>query len=85
MVRIESAKGLARLGIQNFRALSLGLRDNDPQVRQAAANAIINTYSCDEIVHYYTTKLKQVPSLLCGLKDTLSAGGLSPNIKTFMK
>ena len=27
MVRVESAKGLAKLGVQNFRALILGLRD----------------------------------------------------------
>lgn len=41
MVKIESAKGLARLGIQNFRALILGLRDDDPQVRQTTTNVIL--------------------------------------------
>ena len=33
-VRLECARGLARLGPQNFRALLFGLRDNDSRVRK---------------------------------------------------
>jgi hypothetical protein len=41
MVKVESAKGLARLGIQNFRALILGLRDDDAIVRQTTTTVIL--------------------------------------------
>lgn len=41
MVKVESAKGLARLGIQNFRVLILGLRDDDAIVRQTTTTVIL--------------------------------------------
>lgn len=41
LVRMESAKGLAKLGIQNFRALILGLRDEDAKVKKVAADVIL--------------------------------------------
>lgn len=85
MVRIQSAKGLGRLGIQNFRALILGLRDDDSEVRQTTTNVILNSFSSEDVSHFYSSKLQQIPSLLCNLKDILSGGGLSPNMKIFIK
>ncbi len=85
MVRIESAKGLARLGIQNFRALILGLRDDDAMVRQTTTTVILNSFSPEDVCSFYSTKHQQLPSLLCNLKDILSSGGMSPNMKNFIK
>lgn len=34
IIRAESAKGLGKLGVQNFRVLLFGLRDLDENVRK---------------------------------------------------
>jgi len=40
---------LGLLGAQNFRAIVLGLRDDDERVRKAACNTILNNFSVGEI------------------------------------
>jgi HEAT repeat protein len=45
LIKIESIKGLAKLGIQNFRALILGLRDDDAVVRQTAIEVILDSFT----------------------------------------
>ena len=39
-IRIECARGLAKLGPQTFKALLLGLKENNDEVRNETANAI---------------------------------------------
>lgn len=85
MVRVESAKGLARLGIQNFRALILGLRDDDISVRKTASTVILNSFTPEDVASYYFKKPQQIPSLLCNLKDILLSGGLAPATRSFVK
>ena len=73
-VRVESAKGLAKLGVQNFRALILGLRDEDPKVRKIANEMILKNFDSEAIVGHYSKKTNQTAALLCNLKDILSNG-----------
>ena len=44
LVRIESAKGLGKLGVQNFRALILGLRDEDAKVKKVTTEVILKNF-----------------------------------------
>lgn len=54
LVRIQSAKGLGKLGVQNFRALILGLRDEDPQVKKISADVILESFTTEDVVSYYS-------------------------------
>ena len=47
---------LAQLGVQNFRAIVLGLRDPDPRVRKAAFHSIVDTFRPEEIVEEFGVK-----------------------------
>ena len=85
MVRVESAKSLGKLGVQNFRALILGLRDEDQTVRKTTSEAILSNFSPEDVTIYYSKKTQQIGSLLCNLKDILMGGGLAPPARAFIK
>lgn len=71
--------------MQNFRALILGLRDEDSQVKKISADVILGEFSVEDIVSYYSMKANQAISLLCNLKDMLISGGYRKDIKAFLK
>ena len=50
LTKIECIRCLAQLGVQNFRAIVLGLRDPDSRVRKAASDSIVDTFRPEEIV-----------------------------------
>ena len=76
---------MAKLGVQNFRALILGLRDDDANVRKITSDVILENFTPDDVAIFYSKKRQQVASLLCNLKDILMGGGLSPKMRTFIK
>lgn len=73
------------MGVQNFRALILGLRDDDQIVRKTTSEVILANFKPDDVGIFYSKKRQQVASLLCNLKDILMGGGLSPKTRTFIK
>ena len=44
LARMECIRCLAKLGVQNFRAVVLGLRDKDERVQRSAEYAILDNY-----------------------------------------
>ena len=47
LAKIECIRCLAELGVQNFRAVVLGLRDCDERVRRAAGDAILDHFKAE--------------------------------------
>ena len=45
LAKVECIKCLGRLGVQNFRALVLGLRDDDERVKRAAICTILGSFT----------------------------------------
>jgi HEAT repeat protein len=54
--------------VQNFRAVILGLRDEDDRVRRAASQAILGNFSVEEILEEYGGRENHSMSLLCNLR-----------------
>ena len=50
LTKIECIRCLGKLGVQNFRAIVLGLRDENPKVRAASADTILDNFSAEEII-----------------------------------
>ena len=50
LTKIECIRCLGKLGVQNFRAIVLGLRDENPKVRTASADTILDNFSAEEII-----------------------------------
>ena len=50
LARMECIRCLAKLGVQNFRAVVLGLRDKDERVQRSAEYAILDNYRIEEVV-----------------------------------
>ena len=50
LAKIECIRCLGKLGVQNFRALVLGLRDEDERVKKAASSTILGNFTCEDIV-----------------------------------
>lgn len=44
LTRMECVRCLGRLGVQNFRAMILGLRDTEERVQRAAGDAILDNF-----------------------------------------
>jgi len=45
LAKVQCIKCLGRLGVQNFRALVLGLRDDDERVKRAASCTILDSFT----------------------------------------
>jgi hypothetical protein len=45
LAKVECIKCLGKLGVQNFRALVLGLRDEDERVKRAASSTILANFT----------------------------------------
>lgn len=85
LAKIECIRCLARLGVQNFRALILGLRDEDERVRRAATSAILEEFTSEEIASHFKAKEHSSISLLCNLKDVLGKGRMRKELRELIK
>ena len=61
---------MAQLGVQNFRAIVLGLRDPDPRVRKAASDSIVDTFRPEEIIEEFGGQGSSL-GLVCNLREIL--------------
>lgn len=77
-----SALGI--LGPQNFRAISLGLRDSDSRVRQAASDTILRNFSAQEIVEEFKGRDSHSISLVCSLKEINYSRQLTEELHTMI-
>jgi hypothetical protein len=84
--RIQCAKGLGLRGIQNFRALLLGMRDLREKVRTSCCDSILDNFELEEIFNEYKGKSSQCISLIYNIKDLLAGNTLNnPQIKMFLR
>ena len=72
-IRAYAAKGLAMFGPSTFRSLLLGLHDNSPLVRKAAASAVAKHFSAEMISDEFWDKVSQRQSILCTVKELLES------------
>jgi hypothetical protein len=71
LAKIECIKCLGRLGVQNFRALVLGLRDEDERVKRAASATILGCFTPEDIVEEFKERENHAISLVCNLTEIL--------------
>ena len=50
LAKIECIRCLGRLGVQNFRAIVLALRDSDERVRRVAGETMLDNFEVDRVV-----------------------------------
>ena len=55
------------MGVQNFRAVVLGLRDFDERVRRAAGDAILDHFKAEEVIEEFGGKSSSL-GLACNLR-----------------
>jgi HEAT repeat protein len=84
-VRGECARGLARLGPHNFRALLFGLRDLDPRVRRLTAQAMLAFEGPDQVAGCFLEHTNQVPSILSNITDILSIKGWTKGLESLLR
>lgn len=84
-MRIESVKALAKMGVQNFRAIIFGLRDSDDRVRRATAQAILNNFNKNDIIKEFKKRDNQIPQLICHLRDLVAGYTLPQGLKTMFE
>lgn len=71
LTRMECVRCLGRLGVQNFRAMILGLRDSEEKVRRVAGDTILDHFMVEEIVEEFIGKSTYSLSLVCNLKEVI--------------
>ena len=67
LAKMECIRCLGKLGVQNFRAIVLGLRDNDERVRRMAEETILDNFTADRVVEQFGGR--ESISLLVNLKE----------------
>lgn len=74
LTKMECIKALGVLGVQNFRAIVLGLRDEEEMVRRVACETIMSKFRVEEVLEEYGAKESRSVSLICNLKELVSRG-----------
>jgi hypothetical protein len=69
--KIQCAKGLAKKGVQNFRALILGIRDHHEKVRIQCTKSILEHFAIQDVINEYEDKKTQFISLVYNIKDLI--------------
>lgn len=69
--KIECLRCLGKLGVQNFRAVVLGLRDTDERVRRVAGEVIVDCYEVREVLREFGGGSYSM-GLVCNLREVLS-------------
>lgn len=73
------------MGVQNFRAIIFGLRDQDDRVRKATSQAILHYFTKDDIMEEFNKKSGQIASLVCHLKDIALSYSIPTNMKQLLE
>lgn len=50
---MECIRCLGQLGVQNFRAVALGLRDADERVRRVAGDVILDSFELRDVLREF--------------------------------
>lgn len=85
LAKMECIRCLGLLGVQNFRAIILGLRDEDERVRRMSSETILNNFSPEDIVSEYKGRKSHSISLICNLKEILNQKGQDKHLTTLIK
>lgn len=74
---------MGQLGVQNFRAIVLGLRDADDRVRRVAGDVILDCYELREVLREFGGASYSM-GLVCNLREVLNSCK-RPELTTFIK
>ena len=75
LTKMSCIRCLGKLGVQNFRAVVLGLRDGDANVRRVAGETIVDCFTVEEIVEEFggTGRRGYSMGLVCNLRDVVES------------
>ena len=83
LAKMECIRCLGKLGVQNFRAVVLGLRDADERVRRVAGDVILDNFDVREVLNEFGGASYSM-GLVCNLKEMLR-GCSRPELNIFIE